>query len=163
MFCCWIGVAVIAFLMFMYTFNVIGRFSADTQIKGSYEIAQFAMAILTFAAYSFTQTQRRHIQISFLVRKFGEKARYLTFCGGYAVCFVVCMIEFYALWLQFQHALTNPKLTPVLLMPYYPVYCIGALLMLIFGITMIADAIRCAMALAGNKDAKDSINVLLAM
>jgi len=160
--CCWIGIALIIFLMFMFSFDVFGRVFASTQIKGSYEIGQFVMAIMTFAAYSYAQTSRAHIQVSFLISKFPAKGRYLTLCIGYAACFAICIVETYSLWLQFQHTLTSPKVSPVLYMPYYPVYCIGSILMLIFAITLLIDVFRSIMAIQGNKEAQDSFSRILA-
>ena len=160
--CCFIGIALIAFLMFMYTFDVVGRFTVSHQIKGSYELGQFTMGILTFAAYSYAQTSRGHIQVSFLVRIFPKTGQYLTYCLGYVACFIISIIETYALWLQFQHTMTNPKVTPVLLLPYNPIYCIGSILMLVFAVTLLMDVFRCIMAIRGDKEAQESIGVLLA-
>ncbi|MGI6333995.1 MAG: TRAP transporter small permease [Saccharofermentanales bacterium] len=153
----WVGIALIAVLALMYTADVLGRMLLGQQMKGTYEIAQFLLCLISFMAYPLAQVRRGHIHVGFIVSRFPPKARYLLSAFSFLWSVVMCGIVSYALWTQGVFTLSSNKLTQVLLLPYYPVYYASSVLMGIFAITLLTDVVRSILAFLGDEECQKSI------
>ncbi|MDR1247424.1 MAG: TRAP transporter small permease [Clostridiales Family XIII bacterium] len=158
--CAWICVVLLVALMAMYVTDVTGRFIFGRQIKGTFEMAQFVLCIMTFGSYGYTQTVRGHIQVGFLTRLFPPKLKYSVYGAGYVLCAVMGCITVYALWLVAKNALLMNKATTVISLPYAPLYIANAVLMAVFVLTLALDIARCILAVRGDGDAQESINAI---
>ncbi len=154
----WVGIALIVVLAIMYTADVFGRFVLGRQIKGTFEVAQFLLCLISFASYSLTQTNRSHIHVGFLVTRFPRRVKYAVSALSFALCTVMCIIVAYGLWTQGGLAAAGNKLTQVLEIPFAPVYYMSSAAMFLFALTLFTDIVRSLMALFGNKEAQGSID-----
>lgn len=154
----YIGVAFMVALMLMYLVDVFGRLFISRQIKGSFEVAQYFLCVISFAAYSYTQIRRGHIHVGFLINRFPRQTRYAIHGVNFILCALVCAITVYALWRQGSFASMTNRTTVVLLIPMAPLYYLNSVLMAIFTLTIVSDIFRCFLALAGNTEARASID-----
>lgn len=153
----WLGIVLIAALAVMYTIDVLGRLIFSSQIKGTFEIAQFMLCLMSFAAYGFAQTKRSHIHVGFIVHLLPQKGRLIQSAFSFLWGIAICGLITYALWNQGAYTFASNKLTQVLELPYYPIYYASSVLMGMFTLTLIADIIRCIMAIAGDEAMTQSI------
>lgn len=154
----WIGVALIVVLAAMYTADVFGRLVLGRQIKGTFEVAQFLLCLISFASYSLTQTNRSHIHVGFIVSRFPKRMKYAAAALSFTLCTLMCIIVAYGLLTQGGLASSSNKLTQVLELPFAPIYYMAAVAMFLFALTLIADILRSVMALFGNEEARASID-----
>lgn len=154
----WIGIALVIVLAGMYTTDVLGRFLLGQQLKGTFEVAQFMLCIISFTSYSLTQTNRAHIHVGFVVTRFPKRGKYAVSAIGFTFCTIMCVVVAYGLWTQGGLAAVGGKLTQVLELPYAPIYYLSAVAMFLFAVTLLADIIRSIMAIFGNQDAQASID-----
>lgn len=154
----WIGVALIAIMMVMYTIDVVGRLLISRQMKGTFEIAQFMLCIITFSSYGYTQIKRGHIHVGFITGSFPPKAKYVTAAISFILCTAMCCISTYSLWRLALFSLSSKKSTTVLEMPFAPIYFVSAVFMALFALTVLMDVFRSFMAIGGNPRAKESID-----
>jgi len=154
----YIGVAFIAALMLMYLVDVLGRLLISRQIKGSFEVAQFFLCVISFSAYCYAQIRRGHIHMGFVINRFPRQVRYAVTALNFILCAAICVITVYALWRQGNFAYATNRATVVLLIPMSPLYYLNAVFMAIFTLTIVSDIIRCFLALGGNAAARESID-----
>jgi len=153
----WLGFVLTAGLTLMYTIDVIGRFFFNQQMKGTFELAQFFLCLITFSAFSFAQTARSHIHVGFIARHFKNKFKYCLAGVSFSLCTLICAIVTYCLWQQGTSSI-GIKLTQVLTLPYAPIYYAASIFMAIFTLVIFTDVIRSVMALKGDEEAKAVID-----
>ena len=154
----WVGVGLIVAMAGIYIFDTFGRLLFNTQARGTFEIAQFFLCIITFGAYAYTQVKRRHIHVGFIIIHFRPIAKYLATMIEFILCTVICVIITYALWRMGGYSATSGKMSTILGMPYSPIYYLSAVLMAMFTVTIVIDIIRCVLALRGDQIARESLD-----
>lgn len=158
----WAAVILTIAMAVMYCIDIFGRLLFSWQNKGTFEIAQFALCLIVFISYPYTQVKRGHIHASFVVGKLPDKVK----CGFLAFALfwsaILCGIVTYALWTQGSFNLFNTsKLTQVLEIPYWPLYYACSVLMGLFTVTIIMDFIKSIMAIGGNKEYMENVLKIL--
>ena len=156
----WIGIALTLVTMGMYAIDVVGRLFFSTQMKGTFEIAQFMFCIITFSAYAYTQMSRGHIHVGFVMIHFVPRLRYCVSAVNFVLCTVFCSIVSYNLFNMGNVALASNKHSQVVSLPFAPLYFISAVFMALFTVTLFFDIIRSIQATAGNSEARTSIDKL---
>ena len=157
----WIAVIMTVVMAIMYVVDVIGRLVFNSQMKGTFEIAQFMLCMIVFIAYPYAQVKRGHIHVGFIVHNIPKKIKYIILAFGFLWGAVCCGFVCYALWTQGDFTLGSGKASQVLMIPYYPVYYASAILMGVFGITILADLVKAIMAIAGDEECDNSISKIL--
>lgn len=71
---CWVSALALMAMMLLTTLDVILRYFGYP-IKGVYEVVTFLFAVIVAFPIAFTQIQRGHIAIEFLVSRFSERVR----------------------------------------------------------------------------------------
>lgn len=154
----WIGVGLTAATLVMYTIDVVGRLAFSSQMRGTFEVAQFFFCMISFSAYAYTQMSRGHIHVSIVVNLFPMRMKYIVAILNFAICSIVCSIVVVAMINMGNIALASNKTTQVGALPFAPLYYLSAVFMAVFTATIIFDVIRSILALCGNTDAKASID-----
>ena len=157
----WIAVAMVIIMALMYVVDVAGRLIFSSQMKGTFEIAQFMLCMIVFIAYPYAQVRRGHIHVGFIMNNVPKKPKYIILAFGFFWGAICCGIVAYALWTQGIFTQESGKASQVLQIPFYPIYYASAALMGFFGFTILMDLIRAIMAVAGDEECDKSIAKIL--
>ncbi|MBQ9032069.1 MAG: TRAP transporter small permease [Parasporobacterium sp.] len=157
----WIAVAMVVVMAVMYVIDVVGRLIFSSQMKGTFEIAQFMLCMIVFIAYPYAQVRRGHIHVGFIMNHVPKKPKTVILAFGFLWGAICCGIVAYALWTQGDFVLKSGKASQVLQIPFYPIYYASSVLMGFFGFTILMDLIKAIMALAGDTDCDQSIAKIL--
>lgn len=65
--------AILMLMVFLVTFDVLGRWIFDQPITGSVELVGFGLSLVIFLSIGYTHLHEEHISIDFLVARFPEK------------------------------------------------------------------------------------------
>ncbi len=68
----------LAVLMLLGAFDVIGRYVFNRPITGAFEISEVLLAGVLFFGWAYTQATRGHIRVNILVRRFSARGQALT-------------------------------------------------------------------------------------
>ena len=154
----WLGIALILVIGGLYIGDALGRLLFGLQARGSFEFAQFCLCALTFASYAYTQVRRRHIHVGFIITHFPPLGRYTLSFIEFIICFAVCCIITYSLWIAGIYAAAANKITMVLELPFAVIYYLSSVLMALFAVTILFDVFRSFIAIRGDQSARDSID-----
>ena len=72
---CYFGMILLAVLMFLGAFDVIGRYFFNSPIKGAYEVSEVLLAALVFFGLAHTVSVRGHVSVDSFVSRFRPRAR----------------------------------------------------------------------------------------
>jgi len=152
-----IAMALIVFMMVYIVAGVLSRKIFNAPFSGAYEVVQIALAVMTFAAFSFAQTRRRHVSISVLVKLLPEAGRFIdnaivSLLG--AATSVILAVSFFQ---QGKVTLASGQYTQTLFIPLYPVYFVSCLFMGLFAAVLLVDVIRSIMAARGDQECREDI------
>ena len=153
----WIGFGLTVVMSIMYLADVIGRLVIGAQMKGTFELAQFMLCLISFSAFSLAQVTRNHIHVGFIVRHFPPKAKYTVATLSFALCTMMGSIITYCLFYMSTTS-AGSKLTSVLGLPYAPIYIAAGIFMGLFTIVLFSDILRSIMAFAGNEECRQEID-----
>ena len=86
------GVSFLALIMLLISLNIVMRF-IQKPIPGAVELAEFMQLCLVFLAIAYTQVQRGHVSIDFLVKHFSPRAQAIldSIINLLALCFFTVM------------------------------------------------------------------------
>ena len=154
----WLGIGLTLATMAMYSVDVFGRLMFSVQNRGTFEIAQFMLCLITFTAFAYTQMMRGHIHVSILINRFPKGPKYLTTTINFAICAFICTVVTFSVHNMGVVALANGRHSQVVALPFAPLYFACTVIMAVFTATIVFDVIRSIRALAGNPDARASID-----
>ena len=158
----WVGIGLTLTTMVMYSIDVFGRLIFSSQMRGTFELAQFMFCLITFSAFGYTQMMRGHIHVSIFINRFPPRAKYATAAIHFILSTIICCIATAAVFNMGSVASSIDKHSLVVELPYAPLYYVSAVLMAAFTVTVAFDVIRCIMAVVGNPDARASIDKIYA-
>ena len=158
----WLSAFSIAILAIMYIIDIMGRFFISQQMKGTYEVAQFLLCIVTFSAFIYTQVSRRHIHVGILIMHFPPRLKYFVTSLNFVITSIICCFITYAIWDLGLLSVARSKHSQVLEIPFAPLYFFSSMLMALLALTLLTDAIRCILAFLGDDEAKESIDKVYA-
>lgn len=86
---CYIGMGLLAILMFLGTFDVIGRYFFNKPIKGAYEISEILLAGIVFFGLAYALSVGGHVRVETFVTLFRPRARAIV---GFITTFLSLII-----------------------------------------------------------------------
>lgn len=118
------------------------RFLTGRSILGCYEIVQVLLMMTVFASFAYTQSEKGHISVTFIIIHFPEKLQMflysvLGFCST-----IISVLVSYAAFKQMQGVLATDTTTQTLLIPMAPFFVVEGIGMLIFSIALCYDAVK---------------------
>jgi TRAP-type C4-dicarboxylate transport system permease small subunit len=120
-----IGTAAGAFLTFI---DIMMRFIFKHSIVGTYEIMQMTFLCAALAAYSYTQAQKGHINVVFVLKMLPSKVRMVIYAITSLVSTVLCTVLTRAVFMQTISYYNHDYVTPTALIPIWP-FCGGSVLL----------------------------------
>ncbi|WP_240376819.1 TRAP transporter small permease [Bacillus piscicola] len=134
--------AVLCFVTFLITFDVIGRYFFHRPITGSFELTELGSAILVFFTFAITHKYKEHIAVGFLVDKLPERVHHVV--EG-LIELLICVVIFVMGWQIFQDALRamgRNLTTTDLGLPVYPFIMIASIGAFVFALVALTNGLQ---------------------
>lgn len=127
-----ISIAVLLVMMFLTAFDVIGRASFNSPIKGTYELMGYMLSIFVLTGIAYTQQQKANVSVPLLVAKLPLRVQKII-----RLIFYLLILAFFALlispaWTEGMYALRAGRHSDMLHIPAYPFkifICVGIALL----------------------------------
>jgi TRAP-type C4-dicarboxylate transport system permease small subunit len=113
----WAAVAVVLPLMLITTADVVGRDVFGRPVAGTYELSEYLLAVAVLLGAAHTQQVKGHVAATFVVSRFGDRARAACQAGTLLLC--LCVVGVLA-WQGFAVGLEETGVTDQLRIPRAP-------------------------------------------
>ncbi len=145
-----VAMVVLFILMILTVLDVTGRIFIKP-LLGAFELTGFALAITIFFSLGYTQIQKGHIQVTFLVDRFGKRVQAIVDIVTYLIFLILTIlitwqVADYALRLYIGHDKTNDLGIPVFI-----IGIISSIGILIFAFAMLLDLLKAIQRAVKNK------------
>lgn len=134
---CGILVALAAFMMV----DIFMRYVLKSPILGDVEIVEVVMAIVVFATFAYTQCEKGHIHVTMVIERLPRKLGVGIYAFNSLLVAVASGAVTYGIFQQAAYVLRKGTMSAIIHIPYYPFYFAASVLMGIFTIVLLADAI----------------------
>jgi TRAP-type C4-dicarboxylate transport system permease small subunit len=158
-----VGAVALMVMMFLITFDVIGRDVFDRAILGTFEVVEYLMIPTVFLALAYGQFEDVHINVDVAIQFLSWRKR----AALSVVTLLMTLVVFLPMaWVSYQQAMKvyNQKLvSTVLLIPRWPFQVLTLIWVIAFALAIVADLLI-AIVRAGGKeiDLKEGGKVKLA-
>jgi TRAP-type C4-dicarboxylate transport system permease small subunit len=150
----WISyVVLIASSVFIMT-DIVFRYCFKQPILGDVEIIEIAMAVMGFASFAFTQSEKGHIHVMMLLKLMPEKVRLLIFGINALITSAASAAVTYGCFLQGGYSCRRHLISAMLHIPSYPFYYFAGICMVLFTLILLADALMAIIGIFDPKYAK---------
>lgn len=149
--------AAIAAAMLLITVDVLLRMLFNKPILGAYEVSQFLLLIILYAAFPYIQSCKGHVNVTLLINKFPQIVRSIVLGIGYLFTTAFAFIWAYGAFNQGIVFIGTGNETALLKIPYAPFYFFEAVCMFFFGLALLVDTITLFASL-GNKTLAKEVN-----
>jgi len=139
--------------------NVADVFMAKffSPIIGTYEITARLLLCTVFAAFAYTQTQKKHITMTLIVSRFPRQLRFAMFSLMSYLSIIIAAVLTYAAFYQCDVSRIGGTTTDILFIPLYPFFFVQAIAMAAFTVTLAFDAVLSTIAIV-RKDFADHVS-----
>lgn len=151
--CGYISAISMAFIMCWMFYDLSARILFNKPLTGGFEVTCMVMSILTFASWSYTQSQHGHIHVTMFITKMPSKVKTTLFCITSWLSTFTLGVMTYA---SFLYLLSMKKVTAMLLIPYKPFVVIMCIAMFAFMLALARDAVKATAAIR-NKELEKEI------
>jgi len=134
---CAILVLLSAFMMV----DIFMRYVLKSPILGDVEIVEVVMAIIVFASFAYTQTEKGHIHVTMVIEKLPRKLGVAVYAFNSILVAIAAGAVTVGIFQQGGYVLGKGTVSAIIHIPYYPFYYISSVLMGIFTVVLLADAI----------------------
>lgn len=138
------GIVIAAGALLTFT-DIMSRYIFNTSILGTYEIMQMTFLFAALASYSYTQTQKGHINVVFILKRLPSKVRMVIYAITSLASSVLCIVLTQAMFKQTISYYNHDYVTATALIPIWPFSGLGFVMMLVFCATLFLETvIACA-------------------
>lgn len=134
--------------------DVILRYCFMKPILGDVEIIEIVMAVMVFASFAYTQSEKGHIHVMMLLKLMPEKVRLLIFGINALITSVASAAVTYGCFLQGGYALRKNLISAIIHIPYFPFYYFACLCMALFTLLLFVDALMSIIGIFNSKYAE---------
>jgi len=125
----------ITFLMLLVVCDVIYRFTLSKSIAGAYTLSEMIMVGICFLALSFTQKEKGHVAVDFVVVRLEGKPYQTMEIISSLLSFVICVLLFYRATIEARIAVDIRLVTSgIVEWPAWPLKIVVAFGFLLLGI-----------------------------
>lgn len=136
-----ISCVMLGFVMVFTIVSIIVREVFKIPIVGANELVEVALAVLVFTGLCYGQTTKAHINLFVLLLAFPKKLSAFIYGLDLLIASVVAGYAGYALFLQAFYVLQKNLVSSLRRIPYYPMYFIAAVCMIVFAVILLLDAL----------------------
>jgi len=137
-FLCFVGMSSILGLMFLTTFDVIGRSFLGRPIPGTFELSEYMLCLVLVLGLAYTEREKGHIRVEVLRKRIKSGRRVLELITGLIGLCVVSVLVVYG-W---KEAVAERGVSDMLRIPRYPfkfLLCLGSFM---FGLELISGLLE---------------------
>ncbi len=145
------GALVLAVMMLMTFFDVIGRYFLNQPIVGTVDMTELYMGLIVFLGIGATTLKRGHISVDIVVSRLRPRARLLSDLFAQAVCAVLAGLICWQLWVVAQDTFANHIVTRVWETPVYPVAYAMAAASVLMVVALLLQVVQTLVALTGGR------------
>lgn len=119
--------------------DVTGRYFIRP-VTGTFELSELALAMIVFLSLGYTQINKGHISVSFLVEKLPERGQLLVNMIGYLLCLAIIIITGWQMW---ENAvMSSSRVTGQLNLPISVFMFVAAIGLLLFALSFLLDFLK---------------------
>jgi TRAP-type C4-dicarboxylate transport system permease small subunit len=142
-----VSLAGVAVLMLLNVADVILTKLFARSIQGAYEISENVLMCAVFAAFAYGQTQKTHVHMTLIIGKLPGGLRFIPYALCGILSSIMSAVFIYAAFLRADRMLTTGTVTGILHIPVYPFYCVSAVCLILFAVTVIYDTVLSVLAI----------------
>lgn len=129
-------------IMIVIAVDVFLRKVFNQAIVGSYEIVQYTLLVVVFASFAYTQTKKMHVRVTLFLNIFPWRIHTLLNGLWELLCAGVAGVVGYSAFVQAAYLLKKNWASDVLRFPIAPFYYFEGILMFVFALAILVDAVR---------------------
>lgn len=142
-----IAMAILVILMLLTVGDVIGRKLVGRvpllqPIPGTFELTEFMMVLIVFAAIGYTQTRGEHIAIDVFTAKLPPRIRAAVDSFVYLVSLIIASLVTWQSVVFAQRLFREQDVSGVLKIPLYPFFIVVAAGMLVYSLALLVCLLR---------------------
>jgi TRAP-type transport system small permease protein len=140
------GYYVLFLLMFLTCGDIIGRYLAGTvpgfgPIPGTFELTEFALAIVVFASIGYTEILKQHISIDVVTARFPKRVQAYLDCVIYLAMIIMFSLVAWQSIVYAGHLVEGQNVSGVLSIPIWPFLIIVAIGSIIYTLALVVSLI----------------------
>jgi TRAP-type C4-dicarboxylate transport system permease small subunit len=131
-------------MMIVVVIDVIGRYAFDKPLMGAYELVGYLMAIAGPWAIGYSQIQKGHIRVDFLLKRFPNRGQAVITSIAYLIGVVVFSVLCYCMVTKTQYflGLKHGNTTDTMGIPIAPFTILVAIALGMLALVLIFDFIH---------------------
>ena len=133
------GGYVLLCMMVLTISDVIGRYFFNSPVTGAYEITEVMMVTIVFLFIGYTQAQKAHISIDFVIRLLPQKMRMTIDIVTHLVSLFIMILIAWMNILRCLELMRINEVTPILHVPISPFFLILAIGCFVYSIEFIKN------------------------
>ncbi|MCD8331888.1 MAG: TRAP transporter small permease [Oscillospiraceae bacterium] len=143
-------------MMLLIAADVFLRKFFSNAIVGSYEMVQYLLMVVIFASFSYTQTTKKHVRMTIFLAKLPWRVHTLINGLWELLCAAGAAVMGYAACLQGNYLVEKAWTSDVLRFPIAPFYYFEGVMLFIFALVILTDALRYFFATADREYAEET-------
>ena len=151
----YISFAGVIVMMLLITVDVILRKFFRTPIEGSYEIVQYILMILVFASFAYTQAEKKQVRVTLFLGLMPWRLHVLLMGIWELICAIGVAICSYAAFVQAAYLVEKNWTSDVLRFKVAPFHYFEGVVMAVFAVVLLIDAIRYFLGLRKKEEAME--------
>ena len=144
----WLSVLPVIFILLNTTANVISRAFFSHSIYGSVQLSTVTLSLVVMCAMPVVTMYNTHIKVDLVAEKLPQKAQNFLFCFNFIVCAAIMMITAVYTFQKAGKVMAMGTSTDALSIPYWPIYDLIAVMLVLSAICAIYNLIH--FIVAGN-------------
>ncbi|WP_171051760.1 TRAP transporter small permease [Alteribacter natronophilus] len=129
-------------MMFIVTFDVIGRAFFSQPIRGTFELTELGLALVVFFSLSYTELSKEHISIDFIMEKFPQSVQYyFNIVINFLVMALMGLVA-WQLWENSRRLMNANATTGDLRLPIYIFLMLAVVGTIAFMLTALLNVVR---------------------
>jgi len=145
------GALVLALMMLMTFFDVIGRYFLNRPIVGTVDMTELYMGLIVYLGIGATTLKRGHISVDLVVARLGLKGRLVSDLFAQCLCALLAALICWRLWIVAHDTQVNTIVTRVWETPVYPVAYAMAAASVLMVAALVLQVAQTLAALAGGR------------
>lgn len=133
---------VLIIMVFLVTFDVLGRAMFSQPITGAVEVTELGLSMIIFLSIGYTHLKEEHISIDFVVAKFPKNVQWIIEGIINLIITALMLLLSFSLFSYAERLLTTNRVTGDLGLPIYLFAGLAAIGAIVFALTSLLLAVK---------------------
>jgi len=138
----YVAQVVLIIMVFLVTFDVLGRWLFNQPITGAVEITELGLSMVIFLSIGYTHLKEEHVSIDFVVAKFPDNVQWIMEGIINLIITAVMLLMSFSLFWYAQRYFTSGTVTGDLGIPYYIFAGVAGVGAVVFALTALLLAVK---------------------